>query len=201
MHEFVNKERLVAQKQRAKEGVTHAELGVLSLHDAEASAAKILHPTKAVGQPAELQQVADSEILTRDFVAEGDVALHIGMLIIDFEGLVVAVAQKAGKYVKSVGAWRGSTVDISPQALQGRRADHFLGFEKDLLAELVEILGRVIVLARNFFYALDEYFFFHIKAVLLFRKLVFYSAPWSFMRRLAIPQTDGAIQKYKYCPK
>ena len=105
MHEFVNKERLVAQKQRAKEGVTHAELGVLSLHDAEASAAKMLYPTKAVGQPAELQQVADSEadseILTRDFVAEGDVALHIGMLIIDFEGLVVAIAQKAGKYVKS----------------------------------------------------------------------------------------------------
>ena len=201
MHEFVDKERLVAQKQRAKEGVTHAELGVLSLHDAEASAAKMLYPTKAVGQPAELQQVADSEILTRDFVAEGDVALHIGMLIIDFEGLVVAVAQKAGKYVKSVGTWRGSTVDISPQALQGRRADHFLGFEKDLLAELVEILGRVIVLARDFFDALDEYFFFHIKAVLLFLKLVFYSAPWSFMRRLAIPQTDGAIQKYKYCPK
>ena len=81
MHEFVDKERLVAQKQRAKEGVTHAELGVLSLHDAEASAAKMLYPTKAVGQPAELQQVADSEILTRDFVAEGDVALHIGMLI------------------------------------------------------------------------------------------------------------------------
>lgn len=165
MHQLVDKHGLMAQNQGTAKRVAHTELGVPSLHNPKMTIAEVLHQAYAVGQPAELNQFADSQILTRYSAAHGDIALHIGILIIDFESVIIAITQKTGQNIKGIGAWRGHTVDIAPNALQRGGTDLFLCFEKDQLAEFVKVLGRVVVLTRNFFDALNKYFVFHCDAL------------------------------------